>query len=266
MMIAVFLASFVECVEAFTIVLAMGLTRSWKAAIAGTITALVALALVVVLVGNTIGTYINESVLQLLIGTLLLIFGLQWLRKAVLRSSGLKALHDEEAIFKEEQEAARRAGRETKAGLDWFAFVVSFKGMFLEGIEVAFITVTIGLSARDDNPDALFHASMAALAAAPVVLVMGLIARKPLSKVPENALKFSVALLLVTCGVYWAAEGIGYFSPSKESYDWPTGKWALVWLLGGWSLISYIAVRALKRYHTARGLSIHSTAASKTSV
>ncbi len=138
--------------------------------------------------------------------------------------------------------------------------------MFLEGLEVAFITITFGLSARDDNPNAMFHASMGALAAAAVVLVMGIIARKPLSNVPENTLKFAVALLLVTFGVYWAAEGIGYFGPAKESYDWPTGEWALVWLLGGWSLISYIAVRALKRYHTARGLSIHSTAASRTSI
>ncbi len=256
LMIAVFAASFVECVEAFTIVLAMGMTRSWKAAIVGTITALVALAAVVLVIGQSIGTHLSEAVLQLMIGALLLIFGLQWLRKAILRASGLKALHDEEAIFREEQEAARKAGHQTKVGLDWFAFVVSFKGMFLEGLEVVFIVITFGLSAGKDNPHAMFQASMGAIAAAAVVLVMGIIARKPLSNVPENTLKFAVALLLVTFGVYWSAEGIGYFSPTRESFDWPTGDWALVWLLGGWSLISCISVQALKRHHVARGLAV----------
>src|SRR5581483_7286856 len=149
---AAFLASAVEFVEAFTIVLAMGLTRSWRAALTGTALAVVVLAAVTVVAGVALISWVSEALLQLVIGTLLLVFGLQWLRKATLRSSGLKALHDEEAAFREEQAAARRAGHEVRLGLDWFAFVVSFKGVFLEGLEVVFIVMTFGLAAAKENP------------------------------------------------------------------------------------------------------------------
>src|SRR5262245_39395961 len=145
---ASFTASAVEFVEAFTIVLAMGMTRGWRSALAGTAAAVLALAVVTAVLGVALVSYVSESLLQIVIGPLLLIFGLQWLRKAILRSSGWKALHDEDAIFREEQEAARRAGHETKLGLDWFGFVVSFKGVFLEGLEVVFIVITFGLSAQ----------------------------------------------------------------------------------------------------------------------
>src|SRR5215218_10368408 len=204
---ATFAASFVEFVEALTIVLAMGMTRSWRAAFAGTGAAVVALVGFTAVAGYALVNWLPESALQLGIGTLLLIFGLQWLRKAILRSSGLKALHDEEEEFREQAEAARRAGDEKKLGLDWFSFVVSFKGVFLEGVEVVFIVITFGLNANN-MPVAIVGASSAVV----VVLVAGLAAHAPLTKVPENTLKYGVGLLLATFGTFWAVEGLGIFS------------------------------------------------------
>src|SRR5215218_8329792 len=190
-----FVASAVEVVEAFTIVLAMGLTRSWRAAIVGTLTAFAALAVITSIVGVALKDLVSESVLQLVIGTLLLIFGLQWLRKAILRSSGVKALHDEEETFREEQAAARAAGRETRMGLDWFAFVVSFKGVFLEGLEVVFIVITFGLAASKENPNGMLIAAAGAAAAGAVVLLLGALVHRPLAAVPENTMKYAVGLL-----------------------------------------------------------------------
>ncbi len=144
-----FLASAVEMVEAVTIVLAMGLTRGWRAAFWGAALAIVALIGLTLVAGYALIEWLPESVLQLVIGTLLLVFGLQWLRKAILRAAGLKALHDEEEAFAAELAAAGAAGNERKLGLDWFGFVVSFKGVFLEGLEIVFIVITFGLNADD---------------------------------------------------------------------------------------------------------------------
>lgn len=249
---AVFVASAVECVEAFTIVLAMGMTRSWRSAITGTVLALIALGALTAIVGVGMQTYISRSFLQLLIGCLLLIFGLQWLRNAILRSSGLKSLHDQDSIFEREKEAASKAGKETRFGLDWFAFVVSFKGMFLEGLEVVFIVITFGLSASGKEPDAMFIASMGALAAVAVVFIVGIIVKGPLSKVPENTLKFAVAVLLSTFGLFWSAEGLGFFSPDKQSIEWPGGDWALPGVLFAWIVVSYVAVVALRKISEMR--------------
>ena len=141
------LASAVEFVEALTIVLAMGTTRGWRSTWAGVGAALAALAVITALAGYALQSWLPEALLQLVVGTLLLIFGLQWLRKAILRAAGLKALHDEEDAFRSEVEAARAAGDERRLGLDWFAFVVSFKGVFLEGLEIVFIVITFGLNA-----------------------------------------------------------------------------------------------------------------------
>lgn len=240
-LITTMLASIVEFVEAFTIVLAMGMTRSWKSTIIGVATALLALTVVTVAAGYALANWLPESLLQFVIGTLLLIFGLQWLRKAILRASGLKALHDEEAIFREEQEAAREAGVEQRAGLDWFAFVVSFKGVFLEGLEVVFIVITFGLNA-DNVPLAAAGAAIAGGA----VLLIGALAHRPLSRVPENTLKFGVGLLLTTFGTFWAVEGIGVFGEGAESIEWPGGDLALPLLLVAWVVLSFIAVRWLR--------------------
>ncbi len=144
---AVFIAAAVEVVEAFTIVLAMGLTRGWRSALAGAVAALVTLALLTSIAGVALRDIVNTAVLQLAVGTVLLVFGLQWLRKAMLRSAGLKSLHDEDAIFQTEIDAAREAGSDTRLGIDAFGFVISFKGVLLEGVEVVFIVLTFGLGA-----------------------------------------------------------------------------------------------------------------------
>jgi uncharacterized membrane protein len=241
------LASAVEFVEAFTIVLAMGLTRGWRSAIAGSVAALVLLAGVAAFSGYALVNWFPESLLQFIVGSLLLVFGLQWLRKAILRASGLKAMHDEDATFREETEAARRAGTETKAGLDWFGFVVSFKGVFLEGLEVIFIVITFGLNAHS-MPTAIVGAAIGGA----IVLVAGIVLHRPLARVPENTIKFAVGLLLSTFGTFWAVEGLGVFKAQSESLEWPGGDAALLALLALWCGLSWLAIRVLTPYGNGR--------------
>jgi uncharacterized membrane protein len=241
------LASAVEFVEAFTIVLAMGLTRGWRSTIAGTVSALVLLAGVAAVSGYALINWFPESLLQFIVGSLLLVFGLQWLRKAILRSSGLKALHDEEETFREETERARIAGSEQKLGLDWLGFVVSFKGVFLEGLEVIFIVVTFGLNAHS-MPTAIVGASIGGA----IVLVAGIALHKPLSRVPENTIKFAVGLLLSTFGTFWAVEGLGVFKTASDSVEWPGGDAALLGVLALWCGLSWVAIRVLTPYGKGR--------------
>ena len=257
---AVFVASAVECVEAFTIVLAMGLTRGWTSTIVGSVLALVALGLVVAIAGVSLGTVISETLLKLIVGSLLLVFGLQWLRKSILRSSGLKEMHDQESIFRREQENAHKAGEEVRLGLDWFAFVVSFKGVFLEGLEVVFIVITFGLSAAAKNPHSIVAASMGALAASIVVLIAGIIAKGPLSSVPENKLKFAVGVLLCTFGTFWGTEGLGFFAPAQASLEWPGNDWALLVILVAWVVMSIACVNLLRKT-TKKGMGAAGSAA-----
>ena len=235
---ATFTASFVEFVEALTIVLAMGVTRSWRSALWGTALAVVALAGFTAVAGYALVTWLPRSALQLGIGTLLLIFGLQWLRKSILRSAGLKSLHDEEDEFREQSEAARAAGEERRFGLDWFAFVVSFKGVFLEGVEVVFIVITFGLNAHD-----VPLAAGGASAAAVCVLGAGAVAHRPLARVPENTLKYVVGLLLSSFGTFWAVEGLGVARDGGGSLAWPGGNWSILGLLAGWFVLSRIMIR-----------------------
>lgn len=243
----VFAASLVEFVEAFTIVLAMGVTRGWKSAIAGTAAALVLLSGFTVVLGISITTWLSESLLQLVIGALLLVFGLQWLRKAVLRSSGLKAMHDEEAEFAAQTAAARQAERTTYAGLDLFGFMVSFKGVFLEGVEVVFIVVTFGLSAGSFG-----MAIAGAVVAALIVLMLGYAFRAPLSAIPENLLKYGVGIMLTSFGTYWSVEGLGYFRDDGESVTWIGGTVALVVLVAAWSVLSRVVIAHLRRSGSSR--------------
>jgi len=247
LVVAVFVASIVECVEAFTIVLAMGMTRSWKAALVGTGAALVALSVLVAAAGVGLRGAISQSFLQFLIGSLLLVFGLQWLRKAILRATGLKSVHDEAGIFDKEREIAAKAPDTRRFGLDWFAFVVSLKGVFLEGVEVIFIVITFGLNASAREPRAMLYASLAAVAAFALVALAGIVVHRPLARVPENSLKFGVALLLCTFGTWWAAEGLGFFSPSGHSAEWPGGDLTLLAVLGAWALLAWSAVLVLRR-------------------
>jgi uncharacterized membrane protein len=207
LVISSFLASAVETVEAVTIVLAMGLTRGWRSTLIGAGTALLALAAIVAALGPAL-TVIPIEVLRLVVGALLLVFGLQWLRKAILRASGWRALRDEDAVFARERAEAGTAPKEERAGLDWYAFTVSFKGVLLEGLEVAFIVLTFG-STQGNIP----LAAVGAAAAVVLVVMAGIIVREPLSRVPENTLAFTVGVLLTTFGIFWGAEGAGA--------DWP---------------------------------------------
>ena len=230
---AAFLASAVEMVEALTIVLAVGVTRGWRSTLVGVGAAAVALAAVVGALGPTL-TLVPLNALRLVVGGLLLAFGLQWLRKAILRASGYKALHDEDEIYRRETEAARAAAGERRAGLDWYSFTLSFKGVFLEGLEVAFIVITFGSS-----EGRLVLATIAAAAALLVVGGAGVLARAPLARVPENTLKFAVGLLLTTFGTFWGTEGVGA--------RWPGGDAALLGILAFLALASLVSVRLLQR-------------------
>jgi uncharacterized membrane protein len=232
-----FLACAVEMVEALTIVLAVGLTRDWRSTLSGVGVAVVALAAIVAALGPAL-TVIPIDDLRLVVGGLLLIFGLQWLRKAILRASGHKALHDEDEAFAREIEEARAAGSERHAGLDWYAFTIAFKGVLLEGLEVAFIVLTFG-SAQGSIPLAVAGAAAAVV----VVVAVGAVARAPLSRVPENSMKFAVGVMLTTFGIFWGAEGAGA--------DWPGGDAALPVVLLFVVLLSFGLVSTLRRRRLA---------------
>ena len=208
--IAVFLACAVEGVEAVTIVLAAGITRGWRSAWTGVAAALLALAAVVAALGPAL-TALPINVLRLVVGGLLLVFGLQWLRKAILRASGFKALHDEDAIFAEEIAVLKAAG-EDRPGIDPFGFSVSFKGVLLEGLEVAFIVVTFG-----SNQHNVPLAVIASIAAVIIVVAAGAIAHAPLSRVPENILKYAVGVMLTSFGIFWGTEGAGANWPGSDA-------------------------------------------------
>jgi uncharacterized membrane protein len=242
LIVAVLVASIVEMFEALTIVMAMGMTRSWRSTLLGVAAALVTLTLFTVVAGYALATWLPEAALKIVVGTLLLTFGLQWLRKAILRSSGRKAMHDEDEIYAKEVEAARAAGGTPTSGLDWFSFVVSFKGVFLEGVEVVFIVITFGLSAGN-----VPVAAAAAAGGATLVLIVGLAARGPISRVPENTLKYAVGLLLAGFGNYWAVGGLGIFTEHHESIEWPGEDLALLAVLLGWLALSRILIAILSR-------------------
>jgi uncharacterized membrane protein len=233
LVLSAFLASGVEFVEALTIVLAAGLARGWRSSLTGLAAATVVLAVVVAVLGPAL-TKIPLNGLRLVVGGLLLVFGLQWLRKAILRASGYKALHDEDAIFSRELADAQGAAHVERAGVDWYGFTLAFKGVLLEGLEVVFIVLTFG-SAQGSIPLA------AAGAACALVLVagVGVAVRAPLARVPENAMKFSVGVMLTTFGIFWSVEGAGA--------DWPGSDAALLGVLAFVLLWSFLLVRLLRR-------------------
>jgi uncharacterized membrane protein len=211
--ISVFLASMVEAVEALTIVLAMGVTRDWRSSLTGAATACVALAAVTAALGPAVAA-LPINTLRLVVGGLLLVFGLQWLRKAILRAAGLRALHDEEEEFRDQAAAARAAGG-IHRGVDGYAFTISFKGVLLEGLEIVFIVLTFGA-----NQNRVGLAAAAGVLAVLLVAVTGVLVHRPLSRVPENAMKFAVGVMLTSFGTFWGAEGAGA--------SWPGGDAALL--------------------------------------
>jgi uncharacterized membrane protein len=233
LVLSAFLASAVETVEALTIVLAMGLTRGWRSTLAGAGAAALALAAIVAALGPAL-TVIPIASLRLVVGGLLLVFGLQWLRKAILRASGWRALRDEHAVFARERADAANAPHVERAGLDWYSFTISFKGVLLEGLEVAFIVLTFG-STQGSIP----LAALGAGAAVVLVVLAGILVREPLGRVPENTLAFAVGVMLTTFGTFWGAEGAGV--------NWPGGDAALLGVLAFVILISLGFVTTLRR-------------------
>ena len=231
-----FLASAVEMIEALTIVLAAGVTRGWRSSLIGVAAGLTVLAVIVAVLGPAL-TIIPIDALRLIVGGLLLTFGLQWLRKAILRASGYKPQHDEAAIFERQRAAALATGTEMRAGLDWYAFTLCFKGVLLEGLEVAFIVVTFGASANN-----IWLAALGAVVALILVLAAGVAVHAPLSRVPENTLKFAVGLMLCTFGTFWSTEGAGA--------DWPGSDAAILAILAFYALASLASVRLLERRRT----------------
>jgi uncharacterized membrane protein len=231
--LAVFLACVVEAVEALTIVLAAGTGCDWRSAISGVVSGIIALAVVVAVLGPAL-TLMPLTVLRLVVGGLLVVFGLQWLRKAILRASGLKALHDEDAIYATELAAAMAppAGRSAIV-VDWYSFTLSFKGVVLEGLEVAFIVLTFGANQRN-----IPLAAVAAVTALLVVTMAGIAVRAPLGRVPENTLKFVVGVMLTSFGVYWGAEGAGA--------QWPGADAALLVLVPAMTLFALALVVLLR--------------------
>lgn len=243
--ISVFLACAVEAVEAVTIVLAAGTSRNWRSASQGVIAALILLASLIFLLGPRIER-LPQDTLRLAVGGLLLVFGMQWLRKAILRASGFKALHDEEKIFSNEVSAAHSAARISHFVVtDWYAFTLSFKGVLLEGLEVVFIVLTFGVIQKGTNPQAFLLAVWAAIIAVVIVTIAGFAIQKPLSKVPENTMKFIVGILLTSFGIFWGAEGAGA--------HWPQQDLSLIAIIGFviaicFALVEILKVRNAKNY------------------
>ncbi len=240
LLISSFLASAVESVEAFTIVLAAGITRGWKSTMIGVVAALAVLGVLVILIGPGL-VAIPLDVLRLVVGALLLIFGLQWLRKAILRGSGYKAMHDEVAIFAREAAQAREHAPTDRTAFDQYAFSLSFKGVFLEGLEVVFIVLTFG-AIHGDIPLAALGAAMAVV----LVVIVGIAVRAPLSRVPENTLKFTVGVMLTSFGIFWGAEGAGI--------SWPGNDAALLLIVIATGLAAVLATAGLKREREGREL------------
>ena len=235
--VTTFAASAVEAVEALTIVLAVGVVRGWRSTLAGVAAATAVLAAVVAALGPALRLIPIDS-LRFVVGALLLAFGLQWLRKAILRASGYKPLHDEGAAFARERAEAEGASRADAVRMDWYSFTVAFKGVLLEGLEVAFIVVTFG-----STQGRLGLATAAAATAVVVVVAVGLVVRGPLQRVPENALKFGVGILLTSFGIFWGGEGAGV--------SWPGGDVAILAVIAYVGLLSLALTRVLRRRRPA---------------
>src|SRR5579864_1373632 len=228
-----FLASFVEFVEALTIVLAVGITRGWRSAIVGSIAAIALLALLVLLFGPLLGRF-PIAWLQIAVGWLLILFGMRWLRKAILRAGGAIGMHDEISAFERRKRELQEANPEHRRRLDGIGFLVAFKAVTLEGLEVVFIVIAVGATAN-----ALMPASIGAAAAGLLVVAAGLVLQRPLSRVPENTLKFAVGILLSAFGTFWIGEGLGM--------KWIGEDLAILGLIAGYLFTSLLAIALSRR-------------------
>ena len=238
-MLAAFLASLVEFIEALTVVLAVGAVRGWRGAIGGTVLALLVLLAIIVSLGPAL-TRIPLGIVQLAVGTLLLLFGMRWLRKSILRAAGVIALHDEDAAYATQSAALRGAGGVGR-GWDRIGVAAAFKITMLEGIEVVFIVIAIGAAGNN----LLVPAGLGALAALVVVIGLGVILHRPVAMIPENALKFVVGILLSAFGTFWVGEGMGM--------AWPGADWSILALVAGFLAASLVAVPSCRKAASWRG-------------
>lgn len=238
-----FLASMVEFVEALTIVLVVGVTINWKSSLLGAGAAMLVLAVLVIAFGTTLVLFIPIEILRLVIGIILVLFGMQWLKKALLRYSGLKPMHDEAAIYEEELQRLKLLGDVSLNRFNGFGFVTSFKSVLLEGLEVAFIVITFGATTTN-KIEGIWMAMIGAFMAFLVVVVLGFVVRKPLTKIPENTLKFVVGIMLVTFGTFWGGEGMGI--------NWPFEDLFLFVLVAFFLVLSAAIVWWLKPYGLAQ--------------
>jgi len=254
LLLAVFGASCVEMVEALTIVVAAGVARGWRSALEGAAAALVVLAVLVLTVGVALVHYVPINALRVAVGGLLLVLGLSWLCKAILRASGLKSLHDEDAIFAATTDELRQGltGTTSTPGRDGVAFAVAFKGVFLEGMEVVLIVISLGASQHR-----LGLAAGAAAAAAVLVALVGALVARQLSNVPENTIKLGVGVMLTSFGLFWVGEGTGV--------RWPGGDLAIVGFVGIFALVTAVMVTWLRRVGPRSGLSVPSIAGEEVS-
>ena len=230
--LAAFLASLVEFVEALTIVLAAGVTRGWRSSLMGTAAAAILLAVLTAALGPAIERIPLER-FQLFIGVLLLLFGMRWARKAILRSAGVLKLHDEAEAFVKKEAELRKLSR-TSRTIDWAGFGTAFQGVFIEGVEVVFIVIAVGGGSHN-----LMAASAGAGAAAVLVIALGLVIHRPLTRAPENTLKYLVAVMLSSFGTFWVGEGL--------QVEWPGGDWALLLLIAAYLAVFAVSVQWARR-------------------
>ena len=233
LVLAVFAASLVEMVEALTIVVAAGVSRGWRSALEGAAAAALLLGVLVVAVGVPLIRYIPIDALRVVVGALLLVLGLNWLRKAILRTSGFKKMHDEDEIYAETVAELNEDSTPNKKGYDGVGFAVAFKGVFLEGTEVVLIVISLGAAQHR-----LGLAALAAAAAIVLVTIVGLLVARQLSEVPENTIKATVGVMLTSFGVFWTGEGAGV--------HWPGEDLAIPVLIGFFAAV-FFAYRALLR-------------------
>ncbi len=249
--VAAFLASAVEFVEAFTIVLVVGVTINWRSSLAGAFAAAATLAIIIATLGVALVQFVPLNVLRLVVGVILILFGLKWLKKAILRYSGLKALHDEEAIYEETRAELRARGESIAPRFEPFGIAMSYKAVLLEGLEVAFIVITFGSSIGASGPSRSLGIASAAIGAAIagiLVILLGVAVRAPLKQVPENTLKFVVGIMLTSFGTFWTGEGIR-IATNGTHFEWPalpiTDVFIII-LAAIYLLASYILVQWLK--------------------
>lgn len=230
--LASFIGTTVEFVEALTIILAVGVTRGWKSSLAGAFTAVIILAVLVAVIGTPLVQIIQTQWISLVVGLFMLLFGIRWLRKAILRYSGLKALHNEGESYQEELERQKRAGQ-TSSGIDKFGFVTTLGVTFLEGLEAIFIVITIGLSTSN-----MTFSIVGAAVATVIVTLVGVLLRSPLTKIPENTMKFIVGVMLTSFGAYWIGEGL--------HVNWPQKDVSILYIVASLLILSWILVSRCK--------------------